>query len=80
MLANSNPIGIIFSALFISYIQVGGEALQPEYAKEIVDIIIACIIYLSALSVLMKGFVTGLLTKKGNQEEVIEEAPLEETK
>ncbi|MCR4723576.1 MAG: ABC transporter permease [Eubacteriales bacterium] len=81
LLANSNPIGIIFSALFISYIQVGGEALQPEYAKEIVDIIIACIIYLSALSVLMKGLITGLLREKGgNQKEVIEEAPLEETK
>ncbi len=58
LLANSNPLGIIFSALFISYIQVGGEALQPEYAKEIIDIIIASIIYLSSLSLFMKSFIS----------------------
>ena len=38
LLASSNPIGTIFSSLFISYIQVGGETLQPNYAKEIIDI------------------------------------------
>ncbi|MBO4679344.1 MAG: ABC transporter permease [Lachnospiraceae bacterium] len=55
LLGASSPIGIIFAALFISYIQVGGEALQPEYAKEIIDIIIAVIIYLSAFSLLVKN-------------------------
>ncbi len=64
LLASSNPLGIILSSLFISYIQVGGEALQPEYAKEIIDIIIACIIYLSALSVLMNEFITKMLKAK----------------
>lgn len=51
LLASSNPVGTIFSALFVSYIQVGGEALQPEYVKEIIDIIIAVIIYLDRKSV-----------------------------
>ena len=55
LLGASSPIGIIFAAIFISYIQVGGEALQPEYAKEIIDIIIAVIIYLSAFSLLVKN-------------------------
>ncbi|MCR5427703.1 MAG: ABC transporter permease [Lachnospiraceae bacterium] len=55
LLGASSPIGIIFAAVFISYIQVGGEALQPEYAKEIIDIIIAVIIYLSAFSLLVKN-------------------------
>lgn len=59
LLGSSNPIGIIFSSLFISYIQVGGEALQPTYAKEMIDIIIAVIIYLSAFSL----FTRNLLTK-----------------
>ena len=54
LLATSNPIGTIFSALFISYIQVGGESLQPTYAKEMIDIIIAVIIYLSAFALLTK--------------------------
>jgi general nucleoside transport system permease protein len=61
LLAMSNPIGIIFSALFISYIQVGGEAMQPEFAKEIIDIIIAVIIYLSAIALLMKGLIRRIL-------------------
>lgn len=57
LLATSNPIGIIFSALFVSYVQVGGDALQPEFAKEIIDIIIAAIIYLSAFSLLIKELI-----------------------
>ena len=58
LLATSNPIGTIFSALFISYIQVGGEALQPTYAKEVIDIIIAVIIYLSAFALLTKTIIS----------------------
>lgn len=64
LLASSSPIGVIFAALFISYIQVGGEALQPEYAKEIIDIIIAAIIYLSAFSLLLKGVIARVLKGK----------------
>jgi simple sugar transport system permease protein len=47
LLASSDPIGTIFSALFISYIQVGGDAMQPEFVREIIDIIVAAILYLS---------------------------------
>ena len=54
LLASSNPVGTIFSALFVSYIQVGGEAMQPEFVKEIIDIIIAVIIYLAAFSLLVR--------------------------
>lgn len=54
LLGGSNPLGIIVSGIFISYIQVGGEALQPTFSKEIIDIIIAVIIYMSALSLLVK--------------------------
>ncbi len=67
LLGASSPIGIIFAALFISYIQVGGEALQPEYAKEIIDIIIAVIIYLSAFSLLVKNILGKFIkTDTGN--------------
>ncbi len=58
LLATSNPIGAIFSALFISYIQVGGESLQPVFQKEIIDIIIAVIIYLSAFALLTKNILS----------------------
>lgn len=57
MLAASHPVGTIFSALFISYIQVGGDAMQPEFAREMIDIIIASIIYLSAFSLLMRELI-----------------------
>ncbi len=70
LLAMSNPIGTIFSALFISYIQVGGDAMQPEYAKETIDIIIAVIIYLSAFSLLMRNVIKKVLSRKHQREEV----------
>lgn len=58
LLANSNPIGVIFSAIFISYINIGGDAMQPEFAKENIDIIISVIIYLSAFSLVIKEFLS----------------------
>lgn len=64
LLATSNPIGTILSAIFISYIQVGGDAMQPEFAKETIDIIIAVIIYLSAFSLLMKELITSAFGRK----------------
>jgi len=57
LLASSNPIGTIFSALFISYIQVGGAAMQPEFSSETTDIVISVIIYLAAFALLMRGVI-----------------------
>lgn len=64
LLATSNPIGVIFSALFISYIQVGGEAMQPEFAKEIIDIIISVIIYLAAFALILRGLVRRIIRNR----------------
>ena len=67
LLASSNPIGTIFSGLFISYIQVGGDAMQPEFAKETIDIIISVIIYLSAFSLLIQEIIRKFIkADKGN--------------
>jgi len=82
LLASSNPIGTIFSALFISYIQVGGEAMQPEFAVETIDIIISAIIYLSAFSLLMKTLLSKFLSRKGiggGEKANAEPAPLPDT-
>lgn len=54
LLATSHPIGTIFSAFFVSYIQVGGDAMQPDFVREIIDIIISVIIYLSAFALLTR--------------------------
>ncbi|MEA5015353.1 MAG: ABC transporter permease [Candidatus Limiplasma sp.] len=75
LLAGSNPLGTIFSALFISYIQVGGDALQPEYAKEIIDIIIAAIIYLSAFAMLMRGWIGQLFIRRQKENSNQEPSP-----
>ena len=64
LLASSNPVATIFSALFVSYIQVGGDMLQPEFAKEIIDIIIAAIIYLSAFALLVQGVIAKVLMNR----------------
>lgn len=74
LLGASNPIGIIFAGLFISYIQVGGEALQPTFTREVIDIIIAVIIYMSAMSLMVKLLITKLIkNKKIREEEMLDE-------
>ena len=55
LLANSNPIGVIFSALFISYLNVGGEAMQPNFSIENINVIISIIIYLSSFSLIIQN-------------------------
>ena len=55
LLGVSNPIGIIFSGLFIAYLTAGGFYLQLfHFSKEIIDIMIAIIIYFSAFSLIIK--------------------------
>ena len=62
LLACSNPIGTIFSSLFISYITVGGTKLSTQYyTKEIADVITALIIYLCAFSLLFKNKIRAVL-------------------
>ncbi|HHX67222.1 MAG: ABC transporter permease [Miniphocaeibacter sp.] len=59
LLGMNNPIGIIFSGLLISYLKVGGFMMQlHNFSPEVIDIIIAIIIYFSAFSLLVKLFLT----------------------
>lgn len=63
LLASSNPIGTIFSALFISHITVGGSFLSTKYyPTEVADLISGIIIYLCAFSMLFRGKIAGLLS------------------
>lgn len=69
LLGNSSPLGIIFSALFISHIQRGGTlASLYGYKPEIIDVVIAVIIYFSAFAMLMNRAVAKLLKKHRNTE------------
>ncbi len=57
LLGLSHPIGIIFSALFVAYLTQGGSYLQMiGYMPELIDIMIACIIYFSAFSLLFRQY------------------------
>lgn len=65
LLGLSNPIGIIFSAIFISYITQGGNYLQRlDYAPEIIEMIIACIIYFSAFSLILRRIIPSIIKHK----------------
>ncbi len=70
LLGNSNPIGIIFSALFISHIQRGGTLVSAffGYKPEIIDVVISIIIYFTALTMLMKAALGRLVKKKKKTE------------
>ena len=56
LLGLSNPIGIMFSGTLIAYFTQSGFLLQRHgFAPEIIEIIVAVIIYFSALALLLKG-------------------------
>lgn len=57
ILANNNPLGCIIISLYISFLQVGGDSMQPQYTTEVIDFVIAAIIYFSAFSLLFKKFI-----------------------
>jgi simple sugar transport system permease protein len=64
LLGLNNPIGILFAGLLISHLSVGGFQMQLyDFAPQIIEIIIAVIIYFSALALLLKGFIARLLRK-----------------
>lgn len=54
LLANSNPLAVLLSTLFIGHITLGGSHMQGVgFVPEIVDIIIGVILYFSAFSLIM---------------------------
>lgn len=72
LLGDSHPIGIIFSAIFVSHIQRGGTlASLVGYKPEIIDVVIAVIIYFSAFAMIMNSAVARFVKrrlKKNNKE------------
>lgn len=82
LLGNSHPIGIIFSAIFISHIQRGGTLTSlVGYKPEIIDVVIAVIIYFSAFAMIMNSAVVGFFKrrfKKSHTANEIEEEPQDE--
>ena len=77
LLASSNPLGVIFSGLFIRYLAKGGDSLvSANYNRYISDIIVAIIIYFAGFSRLFIEIMTRHQRKMTEKiEEKIASAP-----
>ena len=65
LLASSNPLGVVFSALFISHITTGGGFMGAMiFPPEIADVISGVIIYLCAFMMLFKKQLVRLFSRK----------------
>ena len=66
MLALTNPIGVIFSALFMSMLNIIGLQITSltAYNEYITDVIIAAIVYLSAFALLIKQIISRRVSRK----------------
>ena len=68
MLASTNPIGVIFTSIFMSMLDIAGLQLTnlTAYNEYITDVIIAVIVYLSAFSLVIRQIIVKL-GKKGEK-------------
>jgi simple sugar transport system permease protein len=65
LLGLSNPVGIFFAGIFIAYLTQGGFYMQRyDFVPEVINIIIAVIIYCSAFSLAFKNFFQNRRKKK----------------
>lgn len=68
LLGLNNPIGIIFAGLFVAYLNQGGFNMQIYgFAPQVIDIIIAVVIYFAAFSLLLRGIVDRFFKKKAQK-------------
>ena len=69
LLGLSHPVGILLAGIFIAYLTAGGFYLQLfQFSTEIIDIIVAVIIYFSAFALFVK-IVIDKLSKKREMKE-----------
>lgn len=64
LLGMSHPIGILFSGLFIAHLTVGGFNIQLyNFVPEVIDMIIAVIIYCGAFALMFKQLINKFLSR-----------------
>ena len=82
LLAVNNPIGVIFSGLFMSMLNIVGQQLTnlTAYNEYITDVIIAVIVYLSAFSLVIRMWLGRLGKRKAAPAPKAEPAPAENGK
>lgn len=61
LLASCNPIGCVFSGMFMAYLNISGNQLSTftAYNEYIADVIIAVIVYLSAFTLFFRSLMDG---------------------
>lgn len=65
LLGLNHPLGILLSGIFVAHLTVGGFNMQLyDFVPQVIDIIIAVIIYFSAFALLLKGFIQGFFKKR----------------
>ena len=66
LLAVNNPIGVVFSGVFMAMLDIVGQNLTgyTAYNEYITDVIISVIVYLSAFSLVIRMWLTGRKRKK----------------
>ncbi|HOD61555.1 MAG TPA: ABC transporter permease [Bacilli bacterium] len=82
LLAYNNPVGVIFSGIFMSYLNVAGLQLKnlTPFNEYITDIIIASIVYLSAFSLAFKEILNGNFFKRKKNKLFLENSQENSTK
>ena len=69
LLAVNNPIGVVFSGIFMAMLDIVGQNLTgfTAYNEYITDVIIAVIVYLSAFSLVIRSLLSGGGKKKAEK-------------
>ena len=82
LLAVSNPIGVIFTAIFMAMLDIVGQQLTgyTAYNEYITDVIISVIVYLSAFSLVIRMLLTGKQKAQTNVNAQPDPQPTDETK
>ena len=81
LLAVNNPIGVIFSGIFMAMLDIVGMQLTnlTPYNEYITDVIIAVIVYLAAFSLVIKLWITGRKRRAAVPKDPGREEPLKPT-
>lgn len=73
LLGMNSPLGCILAALFVSYINVGGNYMQAcNIPVEIIDVISAVIIYFSSFALMIRLYLQNREKKKHKKEVAVE--------
>ena len=69
LLAANHPLGVIFTAMFLSALNIAGVQLKgyTAYNEHVIDIIIGVIVYLSAFSFLIRQWIVRKSEKKAGK-------------